>query len=109
MDKRSLEKCLGAAGSSLGGVRERGEMKRRSVGNGLSGGGNGGSSGRELKDGFTFGQGEWKGLVELNVGFVEGGPGSDEVRFSLFFSLHPVFCDKRITVLTKCFFRRCIG
>lgn len=78
VDKRSIEKVLGAAGSSLGGSREWGDMDR-----GEKKGWEGKSkraSVDEIKEGFTFGRGEWKGLTELNVELIAGGPGSDEVR-----------------------------
>jgi hypothetical protein len=78
VDRRSIEKTLGAAGSSLGGVREERGKEKGDDGNRGSG------YAGELKGGFTFGRGEWKGLVELNVKFMEGGPGSNEVLFSSF-------------------------
>lgn len=76
---------LGAVGSVLGNSkcdpeRERSEKSTR---------------GKAKEDnfalGYKFGEGEWKGLVELDVKFVAvGGPGSDEVR-SLFLSLFNSF------------------
>lgn len=76
VDQRSVEKVLGATGSSLGGVRQ----------------GPGGSvDDSDLDDNrksntkeFKFGEGEWKGLIELDVGFTPGGPGSDEVSLLFF-------------------------
>lgn len=81
VDRRSVEKVLGSAGSSLGGVRRGGDVvddddvddvdvdNRRK---------------RRRKE-FKFGEGEWKGLIELDVGFAPGGPGSDEVICFPFF------------------------
>jgi hypothetical protein len=71
VDRRTVEKMLGAVGSVLGGSRcdteresARGKVKEDS-----------------FAIGYKFGEGEWKGLIELDVKFVAvGGPGSDEVR-----------------------------
>ncbi|KAF5347712.1 hypothetical protein D9756_010327 [Leucocoprinus leucothites] len=77
VDRRSVEKVLGAAGSSLGGVRERSLVSDED--SSADEKGNERKVKGEMNGGFTFGRGEWKGLVELNIGFVAGGPGSDEV------------------------------
>lgn len=71
VDRRSIEKVLGAAGSSLGGerVRENDGEKEGKEKEGL---------GKGTR--YKFGEGEWRGLIELDVGFVAGGPGSDEVN-----------------------------
>ncbi|KAF7761078.1 hypothetical protein Agabi119p4_10487 [Agaricus bisporus var. burnettii] len=86
VDRRSVEKVLGSAGSSLGGVRRGGDVvdddddvddidvdSRRK---------------RRRKE-FKFGEGEWKGLIELDVGFAPGGPGSDEKLHKLISSVIP--------------------
>jgi hypothetical protein len=74
VDRRSVEKVLGAAGSSLGGVRQ-------SLGGLLD---DSGGDDRKKRKEFKFGAGEWKGLIELDVKFMPGGPGSDEVSSSPF-------------------------
>jgi len=78
VDKRSIEKVLAAAGSSLGGTRERVDMDEREK-KGWEGRSRRTAAG-EIKDGFKFGRGEWKGLTELNVELTAGGPGTDQVR-----------------------------
>lgn len=78
MDKRSIEKVLGAAGSSLGGSRERVDMDEREK-KGWEGRSRRSAAG-EIKEGFKFGRGEWKGLTELNVELTASGPGTDQVR-----------------------------
>ena len=78
VDKRSIEKVLAAAGSSLGGTRERVDMDEREK-KGWEGRSRRTAAG-EIKDGFKFGRGEWKGLTELNVELTAGGPRTDQVR-----------------------------
>jgi len=78
VDKRSIEKVLAAAGSSLGGTREQADMDEREK-KGWEGRSRRTAAG-EIKEGFKFGRGEWKGLTELNVELTAGGPGTDQVR-----------------------------
>jgi len=85
VDKRSIEKVLGAAGSSLGGSREQVVMDEREK-KGWEGRSRRSAAG-DIKEGFKFGRGEWKGLTELNVELPAGGPGTDQVR--CFVGRHP--------------------
>ncbi|KAF9444398.1 hypothetical protein P691DRAFT_763431 [Macrolepiota fuliginosa MF-IS2] len=79
VDRRTVEKVLGAAGSALGGSRSGVD------GGGLKREGKEGALGK----GYKFGEGEWKGLIQLEIGFVVGGPGSDEALHKMISSAIP--------------------